>query len=59
MTEAQQLREQMASARNAADATNLPNVRARYIEAALVWERLADQADRFEELKSSPQDPDW
>lgn len=59
MTEAQQLREQVASARNAAAATNLPNVRARYLASASVWERLADQADRFEELKSSPQDSDW
>jgi hypothetical protein len=59
MTEAQQLREQVASARNEANATNLPNIRARYLNSASVWERLAEQAERFEELKSLSQDAEW
>jgi hypothetical protein len=59
MTYAQNLRELVASARAAAVETNLPNVRDRYLQSAAVWSKLAEQAERLEELSSLPLNPGW
>jgi hypothetical protein len=50
----QYLRDQLSNARLEAAATNLPNVRYRFLESAAAWEKLVERAERLEELSSLP-----
>lgn len=49
-SEARYLLEQAAMARREADATSLPNVRLRELNAAAAWTRLAEAATRREQF---------
>ncbi len=59
MTDTQFLRDQLAAARSAAEQAKLPNVRQRYLQSASVWAKLADQAERIEQLSLLPSNPGW
>ncbi len=45
------LREQAARAQELAEQSPLPNVRARYLESAETWMRLAHRAERLEQAQ--------
>lgn len=60
MSNLETYREQAAAAHHLAMAAALPNVRARYLESASVWARLADRAERLEQMQVGPDDDsDW
>jgi hypothetical protein len=57
VSQAEQLRQQAATAQQLAEVANLQNVRARYLHSATVWTQLAEKAERLEEMQSC--DLDW
>jgi len=48
------LREQAARAQELAKQSTLANVRTRYAESAETWTRLADRAERLEQVQAQP-----
>jgi hypothetical protein len=59
MSESHYLHEQARMARASAEASNLQNVRARFLNAASVWAQLAVRAERLEQMQSTPLDGKW
>ena len=59
MADSKYLHEQAANARALAEATNLPNVRSRYLTAATVWAEFAARAEQLERMQGTPLRSDW
>ena len=59
MSESQNCHLRAESARALANEAILPNVRARYLDAAAVWAQFAIRAERLEQMQSMPLDAKW
>ena len=59
MSDSQYLHQQAATARAQAEASNLQNVRSRYMNAAAVWAQLAARAEQLERMQALPLRSDW
>ena len=59
MSDRKYLEEQAVAARALAEASPLPNVRTRYLNAAAVWDQLAERAARLERMQAAPDTPSW
>ncbi len=57
MSQTQELRQHAAAAQKLAQAATLANIRSRYLESAAVWDRLAERAERLEQMQSC--EADW
>jgi len=57
VSQTQELRHQAAAAQMLAQSATLTNVRSRYLESAAVWNRLAERAERLEQMQSC--ESDW
>ena len=59
MFDSKYAQEQAAAARALAEATNLPNVRTRYLDAAAAWSQFAARAAHTESLREMPLGSNW
>jgi hypothetical protein len=59
MSDRKYLEDQARAARELAEAAQLPNVRLRHLNAAVVWTQLADRAARLEQMQASPDQLHW